>query len=145
MNKTINGFTLIELMIVIAVIGILTALSLPAYNVYSGRTQVAEALSLSGALRTAATEFRALNGAFPTAHNQMGMALSGAIQGQYVASVAIDSTGNGVITATMKNQNVANGLANATLLLSPITRAGAIEWRCKAGTMDATFLPSACR
>lgn len=141
-----KGFTLIELMIVVAIIGILAAIALPAYQDYTARSQVSEALSLAGGARTAVTEFWTSKGAMPADNAAAGLANSNQITGNYVASVAVGNTG--LVTATMKATGVASGIASRTLVLSPTTSTGSVTWKCKAGTsngIEAKYLPSSCR
>ncbi|WP_431066322.1 pilin [Methylotuvimicrobium sp.] len=142
-TQTQQGFTLIELMIVVAIIGILAAVAVPAYQDYIGRSQVSEAMTLTGGAKTAVAEFWSNNGAMPADNAAAGIAASGDINGKYVASVAIANTG--VITATMQNTGVSSGLGGTTLLLSPVTSAGTISWTCTGGTIPAKFRPSSCR
>ena len=98
-----KGFTLIELMIVVAIIAILAAIALPAYQDYVARSQVSEAMSLSSGAKTAVAEYYADRGAWPTSNTQAGLTPNSAsINGKYVASVGVGA--NGVITATMKGR-----------------------------------------
>jgi len=137
-----KGFTLIELMIVVAIIGILAAIALPAYQDYTARSQMSEALTLASGAKGAVTETFANNGAWPSSNASAGLAVAAQIQGKYVASV--DAAG-GEIVATMKTTGVAAGISGATLSLSPITHAGSIEWKCKKGSPDAKYYPASCR
>lgn len=141
-----KGFTLIELMIVVAIIGILAAIALPAYQDYTARSQVSEALSLAGGARTAVTEYWTSKGEMPSDNEAAGLAASDQITGNYVASVEVGD--DGVITATMKDSGVASGIASGTLELSPTTSTGAVTWACKSGAtggIEAKYLPSSCR
>lgn len=141
-----KGFTLIELMIVIAIIGILAAVALPAYQDYTARSQVSEALSLSSGAKGAVTEFWSNKGKFPTNNFSAGIATDASITGKYVEKVTI---ADGLITATMKGAgSVASGIEGATLELSPATSAGAVKWTCRTGAtsgLKAKYLPSSCR
>ncbi|MDO8844856.1 pilin [Methylicorpusculum sp.] len=144
MQKVQQGFTLIELMIVVAIIGILAAVAIPAYQDYVARSQVTEALSLASGPKTAISEYWSAKGEMPDSNSTAGIADT--IQGTYVNSVVIGATGT--ITATMKGTGVASGIANATLVLSPATTAGSIQWVCRSGTTDGLapkYLPSSCR
>ncbi|KIC06288.1 pilin [Morococcus cerebrosus] len=146
-----KGFTLIELMIVIAIIGILAVIALPAYQDYTARAQVSEAFSLAEGQKAAVIEYFADKGAYPTSNEAAGVAASSKITGKYVDSVAIG--GNGVITATMKAKNVNSALTSKTLTLTPATSAaaasaaknpGSFTWTC-GGTIDTKYRPAACR
>jgi type IV pilus assembly protein PilA len=144
--KTVQkGFTLIELMIVVAIIAILAAIAIPAYQDYTIRSQVSEGAVLADGAKTAVAEFYTTSGHFPANYTSAGLAKETSIKGQYVTQVAI-GTGTGLITATYGGK-ASDKIKNATLLLSPTTSAGSITWRCKAGstTMKPNYLPSNCR
>lgn len=144
MKSLQKGFTLIELMIVIAIIGILAAIALPAYQDYTARAQVSEALTLAEGQKGAVTEYRANNGDWPSTNAQAGIASATAIQGKYVAQVQI--SGAGVITATMKTSGVNDQIQGGTLTLTPdANQSGAYNWTCRGGSLSAKFLPAACR
>jgi len=141
-----KGFTLIELMIVVAIIGILAAIALPAYQDYMGRSQLTEAMTLASGAKTSVAEFYSNNGHFPLNNQSAGLAAEDDITGKYVASV---SQQEGLITATMKADGVASGVGGITLTLSPSTNGGAINWKCsgpEATWADkANYYPSSCR
>jgi len=138
-----QGFTLIELMIVVAIIGILAAIALPAYQDYVARSQMSEAMTLASGARSAVTEFYTSEGHFPASNTSAGLAVPADITGNYVDQVAVGN--GGLITATMKNSGVSEGIQGKTLLLSPTTTAGSVQWVCKKGTVDNKYLPSSCR
>ncbi|HFA8110921.1 TPA: pilin, partial [Neisseria gonorrhoeae] len=103
MNTLQKGFTLIELMIVIAIVGILAAVALPAYQDYTARAQVSEAILLAEGQKSAVTEYYLNNGEWPENNDEAGVASSGEIKGKYVQKVEVN---NGVVTATMASSNV---------------------------------------
>jgi type IV pilus assembly protein PilA len=142
-----KGFTLIELMIVVAIIGILAAIALPAYQDYMGRSQMTEAMTLASGAKTSVAEFYSNKGEFPIGNESAGLAAS--ITGKYVDTVEVDG---GVITATIKTDGVAAGLAGLQLVLSPTTSAGSVTWKCygaESGTAvtgdKLKYYPSSCR
>ncbi|RQK42532.1 pilin, partial [Neisseria meningitidis] len=97
MNTLQKGFTLIELMIVIAIVGILAAVALPAYQDYTARAQVSEAILLAEGQKSAVTEYYLNHGIWPGNNSDAGVASSTDIKGKYVQSVEVK---NGVVTAT---------------------------------------------
>jgi len=144
--KKQQGFTLIELMIVVAIIGILAAIAIPAYQDYTIRAQVSEGLNLSGGAKTAVTEFFQDRGTLPATNVLAGIAGSAAIQGNYVSQVAVNA---GVITVTYSstgNQSANAAIDTSTLTLTPNTaNAGSVDWNCASTTLANRHLPAACR
>ena len=149
--KMQKGFTLIELMIVVAIIAILAAIAISQYQDYVIRSQVSEGSSLADGVKTAIGEFFNNYGRFPnvaTAANvSLGLEQPDSIVGSYVGSVGITA---GIIqahynsTAPFKANTKIDG---ATLLFSPVTKAGSMVWTCKkAGTaLQDKWLPASCR
>jgi type IV pilus assembly protein PilA len=143
MKKVQQGFTLIELMIVVAIIGILAAIAIPAYQDYTIRAQVSEGLNLSAGAKAAISEYYMDRGSFPTNNAVAGLSASGTIIGSYVTDVAV--TAGGLVTVTYGNK-ANSAISAATLLLSPATTAGSVQWGCAAGAvLVAKWLPAACR
>jgi len=142
--KKQQGFTLIELMIVVAIIGILAAIAIPAYQDYTIRAQVSEGLNLSGGAKAAVTEFFQDRGVMPSDNTEAGLAGDTEIQGKYVASVEVVG---GTITVTYGNAAHAI-IAGAELDLAPDTTSpGSVQWLCTTGgvTIENKHLPAACR
>jgi type IV pilus assembly protein PilA len=144
MKNVQKGFTLIELMIVVAIIAILAAIAIPAYQDYLVRTQVSEGAVLTDGAKTAVAEFYSNKGTYPTANGSAGLAKETSISGKYVTQVLV---ANGLITATFGNQaNKAITTAGTnTFVLSPITHAGSISWTCTKSTVNQKYLPTSCR
>nr|AAF43788.1 pilin [Neisseria cinerea] len=150
-----KGFTLIELMIVIAIVGILAVVALPAYQDYTARAQMSEALTLAEGQKSAVVEYFSDKGVFPANNAAAGIAAPTEIKGKYVASVTVGKTGtNGAadakatITAKMNATGVNNDIKGKTLMLEGSQSAGSFSWVCKKGTSDSVddkFLPSSCR
>ncbi|HGH6916472.1 TPA: pilin [Neisseria meningitidis] len=141
-----KGFTLIELMIVIAIVGILAAVALPAYQDYTARAQMSEALTLAEGQKSAVVEYYSDNGTFPNSNTSAGIAASNEIKGKYVASVKVEGNASvASITATMNYSNVNKDIQGKTLVLVGKQNSGSFSWECKKGSVDEKFLPSTCR
>jgi type IV pilus assembly protein PilA len=139
-----KGFTLIELMIVVAIIAILAAIAIPAYQDYVIRSQVSEGAVLSDGAKTAVAEFYANKGTFPTNNASAGLATNISIKGEYVSQVNV---AGGIITASYggAKANTAIKTGPKTLAFSPVANGGSVEWHCKGGTVDNKYLPTSCR
>ena len=143
-NSSQRGFTLIELMIVVAIIAILAAIAIPAYQNYLIRAQVTEGMSLAAGSKVAVWDFDSNTGRFPPNNQSAGLPNAASIVGNYVASVSV--TGGLVKVTFGRKANKAITTAGAdTLVLSPATSAGAIQWTCTPSTVDPKYLPSSCR
>jgi type IV pilus assembly protein PilA len=144
MNKMQQGFTLIELMIVVAIIGILAAIAIPAYQDYTIRAQVSEAFSLTDGAKTAVAEYYNNRGSMPADNTAAGLAQDTSIAGSYVSKVDVSS---GKIVATFSDASPfkANSKINGkTVTLSPVSKGGSLAWTCSSDA-GSKYLPSSCR
>ncbi|EPH8056059.1 pilin, partial [Neisseria gonorrhoeae] len=127
MNTLQKGFTLIELMIVIAIVGILAAVALPAYQDYTARAQVSEAILLAEGQKSAVTEYYLNHGEWPENNDKAGVASSDKIKGKYVQKVEVK---NGVVTAQMASSNVNKEIQGKKLSLWAKRQDGSVKWFC---------------
>ena len=135
------GFTLIELMIVVAIVAVLAAIALPAYQDYVARSQVSEAFSLAGNARTAVTVYFTQKATYPSDNDDAGLANPASISGRYVESVTV-LDGTGEIHIVLGNQ-ASQKISGQTLEMQLNNTGGSLHWDC--GGLDARYLPSACR
>ncbi|QTD64630.1 pilin [Acinetobacter towneri] len=147
-----KGFTLIELMIVVAIIGILAAVALPAYQDYTVRAKMSEVVLAGSTCRTAVTEAYQAASSIPTAGNFGCESTSGTKVSKYVQSVTTGA--NGVITVTAATDDSLKEASGKSIIMTPLTTAGATpsagtgvgSWKCGPGTgMPPKYLPSSCR
>ena len=143
--KKQQGFTLIELMIVVAIIGILAAIAIPAYQDYTIRAQVSEGLNLSGGAKAAVTEYYQDRGSLPADNSTAGLEQNTEIQGKYVDQVTVTA---GVIGVRYGN-SAHTVISGQAIQLTPTTTlgVGSVQWTCaSAGAAIANkHLPAACR
>lgn len=144
MKKVQQGFTLIELMIVVAIIGILAAIAIPAYQDYTIRAQVTEGLNLASGSKVAVAEFYQNTGTFPTDNTDAGVPAASTIVGNYVTGVQIGDA-DGVITVTYGSQAHANITGDDLTLAAGTTGAGSVTWDCTGGAVEDNYRPSSCR
>ena len=146
MKRAQHGFTLIELMIVVAIIGILAAIALPAYQDYTIRSKVTEGLALASGAKTAVAESYASQGAFPATNAAAGIAAAASISGHAVTSVTVGN--NGVISILYNGTLGGNPTMNAqTVTLTPVDNGGSVSWNCAIGAATSLYkyVPSNCR
>jgi type IV pilus assembly protein PilA len=162
MKSLQKGFTLIELMIVIAIIGILAAIAIPAYQNYVIRAQVTEGLSLADTYETAVAEFYQNNGTFPTGTSVAGSAttipMAFASTGKYVSAVTVDAKGNVKINYGGAQASTKLPLASVLYINVGTNTNGDVNWVCGTATPPGTltmsgvgvtnispqYLPSSC-
>ena|SRR5688572_28974462 len=142
MKKYREGFTLTELMTVVAIIGILVSVALPAYLDYLARTQMAEAVTLLSSAKTPLSDYVYDRGAAPDAATFND--LVAVREGKYVENMVLTGTiSNLLITATMKSTQVSQPIRGRTVTLR--TTDMGKTWICASGTVNTRFLPGACR
>ena len=140
--KKQQGFTLIELMIVVAIIGILAAIAIPAYQDYTIRAQVSEGLTLSGGAKAAVAEFRMDSGNWPSDNAGAGLSLAASITGKYTATVSVTDN---VISVLYGGDANATYLSGKTVTMTAADNAGSVSWTCASANVANKHLPAACR
>jgi type IV pilus assembly protein PilA len=141
MKNVQKGFTLIELMIVVAIIGILAAIAIPAYQDYITRSKVTELVTAGSACKASVSEYYQTQNVFPANNSSAGCANNAT---KYVSSLTVSGnvitvtalTGAGAIPATASGAYVLSGASSST---------GTIDWSCTSSTITAKYLPANCR
>lgn len=148
MTPITKGFTLIELMIVIAIIGILAAIAIPAYQVYTARAQVSEAMSLLGTVKGGVIEtYTTSSTCIDNSGNQfLGIAKATEITGKYIASIQTGGIApNCTINVQMKTIDVAKPLQGSNLIFTLVSTGDSLMWQCSSTNIDDIYLPASCR
>jgi|SRR5690625_4241883 len=137
-----HGFTLIELMIVVAILAILMAIAIPAYQDYTIRAQVTEGMNLAGGAKSAIWDYWSSKGDFPDNNNEAGLAST--IKGEYVSQVSIDN--HGQITITF-GSNANSSISGKFLILKAERDVddASMEWSCNEGDVPVKYRPARCR
>jgi type IV pilus assembly protein PilA len=141
--KTVQqGMTLIELMIVVAIIGLLSVLAIPAYTDYAIRAQISEGLHLAGSAKAAVAEYYQDQSLFPTDNAQAGLAAAGSITGKYVDSVSV----NGAVVSVRYGNDANSQIIGQTVTLTAVDNRGSMSWVCATGgIIQLNHLPRVCR
>jgi type IV pilus assembly protein PilA len=139
-----HGFTLVELMIVIAIAAILSNMALVSYKDYQLRSKVSTGLALASSAKTAVSEYFSTNGRLPESNADTGLAADGTISNNYVQSISIGTVpSSGTVTITYHGFG---GIpAGRTLLLIPSGTSGSVKWNCTSDNMRTMYVPSSCR
>lgn len=136
-----SGFTLIELMIVVAIIAILAAIAMPAYQLYTVRAQVADGIVLASVAKNSVWDYDSNYGVFPLDNEAAGLATAGSIRGNFVSAVEIN---DGVVEVTY-GYDANAAIAGNVLTLTPTRNGGSITWVCASTDIVPRFLPTQCR
>ncbi|HTS22013.1 MAG TPA: pilin [Casimicrobiaceae bacterium] len=138
MKRMQQGFTLIELMIVVAIVGILAAIALPAYQDYVIRSKMSEGVAAAAACKTSVSEYVSTKGSWPQSVDASGCST---LQTQYVATLTVNS-GTGAISVTTRCTGSKTG--DCTLTLTPVTPGlpDITTWNGSHGGCDAKYVPS---
>ena len=154
MRNRQSGFTLIELMIVVAIVGVLAAVAVPAYSDYTVRAQVSEAIAAVSPIKASVADYYYANGELPSSGEEAGLDTGGSPTGSnygtdVVETITLDPSNNNAIKVTLNDLGDGVSEGDSILFIPATTESGQITWTCQAGTPEATlstrFAPANCR
>lgn len=148
MSISQKGFTLIELMIVVAIIGILAAIAIPAYQDYIARSQVSEAIGLANKFKGNINEVYSQTGLCPTL-NGLGVNNATDVSGKYVESIDVITKDDAIcaISLKMRSTGVSTGIQGKSIIMAMVSYTadiGAVNWECSSTDIEQKYLPKAC-
>ena len=149
MNKKESGFSLIELMIVVAIIGILVAIALPQYQNYQIRSKVTEALVMASSIQRAVVSSYNSKGQWPLTNEEAGLPPEGELSSTYIKKIKMKGKDCGQFVIKFANDSGLGALSKKWLWMKPFvsTDGGSIEWRCAVESFNNTqhLVPKECR
>jgi len=143
MKKVQHGFTLIELMIVVAIIGILAAIAIPAYQDYTLRAKISEGINMAASAKTSLSEYRISQGRLPGTNTVAGLAPSTSISSQYVRAVTV--IGPGRISVQYRGTGMAPITGGSNIVFAGTYLNNTVNWTCTGGTLRDAYRPANCR
>jgi type IV pilus assembly protein PilA len=141
--KKMQGFTLIELMIVIAILGILLAIAIPAYSDYTVRARVSEGINLAAGAKSAVSETALSRGSWPSTNTGAGLVQT--ITSTYVTTLVVGANGTIQVSYDTGNNKIPELGSSNSIVFSPRTLQGAVRWECSGGNVEDRYRPARCR